>query len=368
MKKVTIVVGLGLIGGSIARAIKEGHPESTIIGVDLNEASGKQALKLGIIDLFEKELNAVAPKADVVIFATPVQQTTRLMNNLEPSKLKSSLVVTDTGSTKKEIMQQSKSLAAQGITFIGGHPMAGSHKSGVLASDARLFENAYYLLTPNPASNKHVQFLKELLIKTNAKFLVVTPDEHDQMTGMLSHLPHIIAAGLVNQTDAFIKKYPMASRLAAGGFRDITRIASSDPAMWTDILLTNRAVLIEELENWQTQMAKISSWLGEGEGNREEIFDFFAQAKETRDHLPIHKEGAIPAFFDLFIDIPDYSGVVANVTALLADKNISLINLKILETREDINGILQVTFKSKQDLEQAKRCIQAGSDYVCYEK
>lgn len=368
MKKAIVVVGLGLIGGSIARTIKEGHPDSTIIGVDLNEISGNTALKLGIIDLFERELNVIAPKADVIIFATPVQQTTHLMNNLEVNKLKSSLIVTDTGSTKKEIMEHSKSLEAQGITFIGGHPMAGSHKSGVLASDARLFENAYYLLTPNKKSEKQVQILKELLMKTNAKFLVVTPDEHDQMTGMLSHLPHIIAAGLVNQTDAFIKKYPMASRLAAGGFRDITRIASSDPGMWTDILLTNRAVLIEELDNWQKQMAKMSSWLREGKSKKKDIFDFFAQAKETRDHLPIHQEGAIPAFFDLFIDIPDYSGVIANVTALLADKNISLINLKILETREEINGILQVTFKSKQDLEQAKRCIQEGSDYICYEK
>src|SRR5699024_8023309 len=119
-------------------------------------------------------------------------------------------------------------------------PMAGSHKSGVTAGDALIFENAYYILTPNKTTKSDdIEILLNLLDGTKAKFVILSPEEHDKITGMLSHLPHIIAAGLVNQSKVFNDGHPGAGQLAAGGFRDITRIASSDPQMWTDTLLSN---------------------------------------------------------------------------------------------------------------------------------
>lgn len=362
-----LVIGLGLIGGSIALGIKKQQPTATIIGLDKAMDSLIQGKKLGVIDEIGASFEAEMKTADVVFFCTPVSQTRKMLQNLDAESLKEDVLLTDVGSTKQEIMNAAQPLIDQGVSFIGGHPMAGSHKSGVLAADIDLFENAYYLLTITDQTNpRRVTELQELLTETRAKFLVVTPKEHDQMTGILSHLPHIIASGLVNQTDDFMVEHPNAKRLAAGGFRDITRIASSDPNMWTDILASNREVLISHLDGWQSQMRQVRDWLAED--NQPAIFEFFAEAKVTRDALPVHKEGAIPAFYDLFVDVPDYPGVIAEVTAYLAQEEISLINLKILETREDIFGILQLTFKNQKELYRARACIEKNSDYLCYEK
>ncbi|MCZ1527253.1 prephenate dehydrogenase/arogenate dehydrogenase family protein, partial [Enterococcus faecium] len=198
------------------------------------------------------------------------------------------------------------------------------------------------------------------------KYVTLTAREHDRITGMLSHFPHILAAGLVNQAEQFNQEYPRAKQLAAGGFRDITRIASSDPVMWTDILLSNKQILLERLADWQQEMTQIAEWIMTE--NQSEIFSFFNRAKESRDQLPVHKQGAIPAFFDLFIDVPDEPGVIAEVTGLIGKAGVSLINLKIQETREDILGILQISFKNQQDLLQAKRIIMSNTSYHCWIK
>nr|OTP18549.1 hypothetical protein A5888_000363 [Enterococcus sp. 9E7_DIV0242] len=136
--------------------------------------------------------------------------------------------------------------------------------------------------------------------------------------------------------------------------------------MWTDILLNNKEILLELISGWQTEMNQVSRWLETS--NQEAIFQFFYEAKETRNQMPVHKEGAIPAFYDLFVDIPDVPGVIAEVTGILGKKELSLINLKILETREDIFGILQLTFKRKEDLEKAKETLEKETSYLCYEK
>ncbi len=368
-KQQVLIVGLGLIGGSIALDIKKEHPNTEIIGLDIQTDSLVMGHKLGIIDTIGTDLANEAPKADLIIFCCPVKQTELLIKELVRLPLKASVLVTDTGSTKSSIVETAEILGAAGIAFIGGHPMAGSHKSGVIAAKIDLFENAYYLLTPASMDEQNklaVAQLQEWLKGTNAKFMVLSPLEHDEITGMLSHLPHIIAAGLVNQTTEFSDIHPQARRLAAGGFRDMTRIASSDPVMWTDILLTNKTVLLELLDDWKSSIGEMMGYLKDE--NHTAIYRFFDEAKETRDAMPIHKDGALPAFFDLFVDVPDYPGIISEVTGYLAEEEISVINLKILETREDINGILQLTFQNQSDLERGKACLKNKSSYRCYEK
>ena len=368
-KKRVVIIGLGLIGGSIALAIRKKHPAVTIIGIDLDQKQLKIACALGIIDEASNEIKKEAENADLIVFSCPVKATETFLTQMVSWSLKPTVLVTDTGSTKGSIMDAAAGLLAKGIHFIGAHPMAGSHKSGVQAAKVDLFENAYYLITPadnQPDSQAVVEEFKQWFDGTVSKFLILSPAEHDQITGMLSHLPHIIAASLVNQTTDFTVKYPLTKRLAAGGFRDMTRIASSDPTMWTDILLSNNQVLIQLVTNWRDEMSQLLEMLESNDSKA--IYHFFDQAKETRDAMPIHKEGALPAFFDLFIDVPDYPGVISEVTGYLAQEEISLINLKILETREEINGILQLTFQNQEDLKQAKSCIQKNSSYHCYNK
>lgn len=362
-----LIVGLGLIGGSLAKCIRQEFPDIRLTGISHRAETVATALEEQIIDEVGGDFASAAARADVIILSTPVSVTLTYISELADCRLKKDVIVTDVGSTKTAIMNAAEILREKDITFIGGHPMAGSHKSGIMAADVDLFENAYYLLTPvSDAQQPACRLLQHLLRGTRSKFLTVTAQAHDQMTGMLSHLPHIIASALVNQSDDFITRFPLARRLAAGGFRDITRIASSDPTMWTDILMSNRKPLLAHLSDWQHRMTHIHAWLEKGD--REAIFDFFSAAKETRDGLPVHKEGAIPAFHDLYVNVPDYPGSIAEVTGILAVENISLINLKILETREDIFGILQLTFKNKKDVERAKQAIDSQSSFTSFEK
>ena len=354
-----MIVGLGLIGASLAKCIKSEFPSYCLIGWDNLENTKMIAKKTGIVDEIPDSFKDGAKKADVIILCTPISISIDYLRELSYLQLKDNVLVTDTGSTKQEIMSVARNLS---FDFIGSHPMAGSHKSGVTAADSQLFENAYFIFT-NDYQVPRVQELKSLFSGTKAKYVELTSSEHDQITAMLSHLPHIIASGLVNQADDFNQSHPRAKQLAAGGFRDITRIASSDPKMWTDILMSNRLSLISELDEWQCQMNQVKQWLLSSDSVS--IYHFFERAKETRDQLPIHQKGTIPAFYDLFVDVPDKPGIIAEITGLLGKENISIINIKILETREDIIGILQISFKNEEDLMTAKQCLESQTSYIC---
>lgn len=338
------------------------HKEAVIMGYDVNEEQARLATKLGVVDIITESIEIGASDADLILIATPVIETENILQILEKVQLKNDVIISDAGSTKMAIMQKSENLKKKGITFIGGHPMAGSHKSGVTAAKAILFENAFYLLTPE----KHIQQeaidrLKQWLEGTKAKFILLTPEEHDYLTGVISHFPHIVAASLVHQAEKISAKEKLIPRLAAGGFRDVTRIASSSPEMWRDILLHNKDVLLGLLKEWQEEMRKVAKMLHSN--NSEEIFDYFFRAKQFRDELPQKEIGAIPAFYDLFVDVPDYPGVISEITGVLAKENISLTNIRIMETREDINGILVISFQTEEDRERALECI---SNYTKY--
>ncbi|WP_223593482.1 prephenate dehydrogenase [Neobacillus bataviensis] len=357
------VIGLGLIGGSLALCIKKEHPQATIIGLDINSEQARLAKMLGVIDEIAADIQDGAKEAKLIIIAAPVNDTKTIIQSLSKLSLNPDVIVTDTGSTKSKIVENAFSLKEQGITFIGGHPMAGSHKSGVSAAKEILFENAFYLLTPGEyVENSKVMLLKEWLKGTNAKFLTITPQNHDYLTGIVSHFPHIIAASIVRQTEKLSEADSLIPRLAAGGFRDITRIASSSPEMWKDILLHNRENLIDLLNHWQDEMEWVKTLL-ENE-NSTAIYDYFYQAKQFRDGLPIKEKGAIPAFYDLYVDIPDYPGIISEITGFLAKEKISITNIRILETREDINGVLVISFQTEEDRHRAERCIRAYSSYA----
>lgn len=363
MTRKVLVIGLGLIGGSIALALQKA-PETKIIGYDMDAQTREHAKTLNIVHEIVADPLAVAAEVDVIIFGTPVNATLDWMEQLKSWPLKNKVIVTDTGSTKKLIMQKASELRELDITFIGGHPMAGSHKSGVLAAKAHLFENAYYMLTPLAGEEiVHMAQLESLLKFTHAKVVSVSASEHDHMTAVVSHFPHVIAASLVHQLGGENGEYPMTRSLAAGGFRDVTRIASSNPILWRDITLQNREELLTQLDGWEKEMTRIKELLMEG--SSQDIENYFAVAKELRDELPI-SAGAMYTPFDLYVDVPDYPGVISEVTGFLADEAISITNLRIVESREDVFGILVISFQSENDRERAAACIQKRANFETY--
>jgi prephenate dehydrogenase len=362
LKGRVFVIGLGLIGGSLALCVKGQHRDCKVVGFDIYEEQGKLAKMLGVVDEVANSIEESAKDADLILIATPVQETERILALLANIPLKDNVIISDTGSTKTAIVSKAQTLIRKGIAFIGGHPMAGSHKSGVAAARELLFENAFYLLTPPAGVAEEKQILlKEWLKGTKAKFITISPEEHDYLTGVISHFPHIIAASLVHQAEKTSQEQELVTRLAAGGFRDITRIASSSPAMWRDILLHNKEVLLHLLNEWQQEMAEVASMI-KGEDS-ERIYHFFSQAKQFRDELPQKEKGAIPSFYDLFVEVPDYPGVISEVTGYLAKEEISITNIQIRETREDIIGVLVISFQTEADRNRAIKCLEHYTNF-----
>ncbi|GLY09794.1 prephenate dehydrogenase [Pseudobacillus badius] len=362
MRGTVFIAGLGLIGGSLAKAIKAAHPQAEILGYDIRANEVGLAEALNIIDKKADTFQEGAEQADLIILAVPVLQTEKLIRELTQYRLKDGVIITDTGSTKKRIMDCARVLEDHQITFIGGHPMAGSHKSGVAASKELLFENAFYLLTPGEGANeKEVAVLKKWLQGTKAKILEVPAEDHDHLTGVVSHFPHVIAASLVHQARKYNNSNSLVSRLAAGGFRDLTRIASSSPEMWKDISLHNKDVLLTLLHEWKAEMERVIDILQEESAPL--LFDYFHGAKEFRDELPAKSMGAIPSFYDLYVDVPDYPGVISEITGYLAEERISITNIRIMETREDVYGVLVISFQNEKDRKQARQCIEKHTNY-----
>ncbi|MCM3637686.1 prephenate dehydrogenase [Sporosarcina luteola] len=360
------IIGLGLIGGSLALALKRGGRNLQISGFDRSYSTADEAYRRGIIDTIAPSARAACEKADYIIFATPVNTTIALMEEASQWTLKENVILSDTGSTKNPIMQAAVRLQDRGLTFIGGHPMAGSHKSGIAAAKGHLFENAYYVLTPsNWTSSEQVDSLSNLLAPTKGKIVILDAAEHDRMTAIVSHFPHIIASSLVGRLADQEKEQPFVKDLAAGGFRDLTRIASADPTMWRDITIQNREELLGQLDGWLQEMNSIRSMILENDPDR--IYDFFSDAKEFRDQLPSTFKGAVQGAlymtFDLHIDIPDHPGVISEITKILADEQISITNIRIVETRTDVYGILVISFQTADDRKAARSVLAKKTDY-----
>lgn len=360
MKLNVTIIGLGLIGGSLGLALKR-DPEVQVTGYDRSFSTLDQAFRRGVIDTIATSIENACEQADVIIFATPVNTTVALMQQVVEWTVKEDVIMTDTGSTKGPIMEAAEVLLERGLTFIGGHPMAGSHKSGITAAKGHLFENAYYILTPDSRTdNAKVECLRQLLAPTKGKIVVLEAEEHDRMTAIVSHFPHLVASSLVGRLSAQ-QQQPFVNKLAAGGFRDLTRIASADPVMWRDITTQNRVELLKQLDGWLEEMGNVRAMLTSNDPA--EIYDYFADAKKYRDDLPITSQGAFYTTFDLHIDIPDHPGIISEITKILADERISLTNIRIVETRTDVFGILVISFQSVDDRERAKSALAKAMDY-----
>ncbi|TCS93382.1 prephenate dehydrogenase [Hazenella coriacea] len=359
------ILGMGLIGGSIALGLKE-RTSVEVIGFDHADQNLQLAESLGAIDKGTTQLNQAVEGVDFIIIALPVTLIKHTILELSALSLSSNCIVTDVGSTKAEIVQTGKVLIEQGVTFIGGHPMAGSHQSGMQAAQSLLFENAYYVLTPEvETSMQAIQRLGGLLERaTLAKLVLMEPSAHDRVVGAISHLPHVIAAGLVNQVGKYNEENEWFHLLAAGGFRDLTRIGASDPTMWRDILLTNHQALIPLLDDWIKQMVHFRTAIQEK--NADQIEELFTRSRELRRQLPEKKrKGILAPFFECVVDICDQPGEIAYLTKLLGQQKINIKNICILENREYTPGVLRLSFQSQQDVIQAVTYLR-HSGYTVY--
>ncbi|WP_252228483.1 prephenate dehydrogenase [Caldicoprobacter algeriensis] len=364
--KTISIVGLGLIGGSLAKAIRSSHPDWQITGTDIEEKHLALALKEGVMDKGATSLEEAVYNAQVIFVCAPVGAIPGLIKEIA-AHAPAGAIITDTGSTKEAIVRTAMECLPPGVFFVGGHPMAGTEHSGYAASIPHLFENAYYVLTPLPSTPAWViESLKSLLSSIGAIPLVMDPQLHDRIVGAISHLPHVVASALVNAVQDIDDPQHFKERLAAGGFRDITRIASSSPQMWRDISLSNRQRLVELIESTIRHLNAFCKYLDEG--SADEIEDFFWRAKRFRDSLPHLQSQALLPYHDLYVDIQDRPGIIGEIATLLGQHSINIKNLRIINSREDEpGGCLVLSLADAVSLEKAQEVLNAQG-YKTYVK
>lgn len=347
------IIGVGLIGGSLALCYK-GQPGYTVVGFSNRESSAIKYVERGVVDTATTSLAEAVQDADFIFLCVPVGMLADYVQQLSQLSLKPGCIVTDVGSTKASVMEAAEQAQlGEGVTFIGGHPMAGSERSGVEAATSYLLENAFYVLTPSSSTPvEAVDKLTALLKLTRAHVVHVAPQQHDEIVGAISHLPHLIAVALVNQIREYNEEDSLYRLLAAGGFRDITRIASSDPIVWRDILLNNKNVLLRLLTQWNEQTMAWMNMLSTDDGDA--IEQSFRTAGQFRGTLPERRKGIIHSLYECYVDVPDHPGVIGKIATELGNANISLSNIHIIESREDIPGVLRLSFRTQDDLDQAK--------------
>ena len=278
INKITIV-GVGLIGGSLARALKEKNLAKTVFGYGRDRSRLEEAKKHNIVDDYSTQIEKAVNHADIIVIATPVGTFRNIFNEVKPL-IANDVIISDVGSTKTNIVDIAKEiLGDKSQCFVPAHPIAGKEKSGFEASDGNLYNGKKVIITPiEDNSSESIQVIESMWKNVGAEVDFMSPQSHDDLLGMTSHLPHMLAFSLVNY---LVDQNPSASIYAGGGFKDFSRIASGDAVMWRDICLQNKDKIITHLRGYQSTVEELIDAIDQEERDKLELL--FATAKKTRD-------------------------------------------------------------------------------------
>jgi prephenate dehydrogenase len=352
------IIGVGLIGGSLALAIKQRFPAIRITGVDKPQVL-KSALERNAIDLAEKSIEQSVRSADLVILAAPVSTIFKILPRVAKN-CSSRTIVSDTGSVKHKLVNQAEKIFPYG-NFIGGHPMTGSENSGINAAHPLLFQNALYILTPSRATKKQqVRSLAEFLNSLDARVVIIDPRTHDSVVAAVSHLPQLAAVALMNTVGRHHPDAPTHLAFAAGGFRDMTRIASSPFGIWNDILSSNQKEISKTLRLYIKELAKISSLV---DSTPSRLRKEFQLSRTLRSSIPRSMKGYLNPLVELAIFVEDKPGELARLTASLANKSINIKDMELLKVREGQGGTFRLSFENRAVATDAAHVLDdAGFD------
>jgi len=344
--KTIIIYGVGLLGGSIAMGLKASGYKGKIIGIS-SEKTIYDALNLKCIDegFNYSEFEKKAQIADCIFLCAPISVILDTIQKLKHIPLTKNCIITDVGSTKKQIMEQAEKYIPSDVYFIGGHPMAGSEKRGVMAADPYLFENAVYVLSPSKNTpeivlNKFAYFLEKNL---GCKHTIMDSQTHDIIAASVSHVPHLIAVALVNLVKKIDEKIPQTLSLAAGGFRDMTRIASSPYSLWHDILDTNQSQIIPIIDQFISELTNIKEKL-----IKNDLESCFNKARDIRASIPLSGKGFIRPLYDVFVIAADKVGTIAKIANACLENNINIKDIEVIKVRENQAGTIRLSFDTKE--------------------
>lgn len=339
-------IGLGLIGGSIAKSLKRVRPNCRIMAYTRTRTTSEQALQERMIDLIcESPADPAFSECDCVFLCAPVGSNISALRLLK-DVVSDDCILTDVGSVKTDIHLAVIELGLEG-RFIGGHPMTGSEKSGYVNAQDRLFENAYYIITPSAhTQNEKIAAYRDLAAEIGSLPIVLDYRKHDFVTAAVSHLPHLIAASLVNTVHDLDSKDEVMKMIAAGGFKDITRIASSSPEMWEHICISNKENISEVMDTFINLLEESRKQMLADNGSA--INQMFARSRDYRDSFSSSSLGTIKKIYCIYCDIVDESGAIATIATTLAVNGISIKNIGIVHNREIEDGVLQIEFYEEE--------------------
>ncbi|MEG6523469.1 prephenate dehydrogenase [Desulfotomaculum sp. 1211_IL3151] len=356
-----MILGLGLIGGSMALALKNSGFPGKIIGFDLDRENLYGALGASAIDIAAETLPAALGYPGLVIVAIPLgaypetfQAMARIIGDQE-------MVVTDVGSVKTHIHDLACQHLPPTVPFIGGHPMSGSEKGGFPAATPYLFENAYYFLTPAKQENQPVMAaLMEVIQSMGALPVLISPAEHDRIVAQISHAPHVLASLLANTLAG--NDSLRHSAFVGGGFRDTTRIASGNPDLWKDILIYNKREVLLALQTIENILAEVKDIVREQD--QAKLLEFFQRAKLIRDGLPKHGKDYLPVLYNIIVDVQDRPGIIGQLTKIVGDHHLNIREIEILHVRDNARGALRIGFTTAKEQSFATQLLAAQNFVV----
>jgi prephenate dehydrogenase len=317
------LVGTGLIGGSLGLALRRAGWE--VVGTDRDADRAAVAVERGALDAVGED-----PRSDLTIVATPVGGVADEARRLLDAGHR---VVTDVGSVKAPIVS-----AVDDPGFVGGHPMAGSEQEGIAAATADLFDGATWVLTPTATTDAHAyDVVRSAVLQTGAEVVALEPDRHDALVAEVSHVPHLTAATLMALADERAEEHRALLRLAAGGFRDMTRIAAGHPGIWPDIVAENRGAIVEVLDRLIAAMADVRDVVDRQD--RDGLLRLLEQARSARANLPA-RYGRPEELGELRVPIPDRPGAYAGVHTLAAEIDVNIANAETAHSTEGDRGVL----------------------------
>ena len=361
-------IGLGLIGGSLAKGIKRARPDIRIMAYMRTRSKLEQAKKDGIVDVILDGIDEQLKECDLIFLCTPVEYNAQYLSKIR-SYLKPGALITDVGSTKTDIHEE---ILRQGLTdcFVGGRPMAGSEKTGYENATDHLLENAYYIVTPPegldqsgsetgnipPKYAENANRIIAVAQTVGAIPLVLDYREHDKVVAAISHLPHLVASSLVNLVKDADSPAGTMKRVAAGGFKDITRIASSSPEMWEQICMTNVEPIADMLERYIGSLQDILSEIKGHQG--EAIYKLFEKSRDYRNTITDRAKGSVEPSYAFSVDVADEVGAISTIAVILAAKGISIKNIGINNNRERGEGALKIEFYDEASMTAAWKRLE----------